>query len=84
MKARKPCNAFKFMHNLKSVENGEEFETIYPLELQIGKVNKVKHEARFLDVNIKIRDEELQTGLFNKKDLSSYSSYRIFKSCQSM
>ena len=33
MKARKPCNAFKFMHNLISVENGEEFETIYPLEL---------------------------------------------------
>ena len=33
MKARKPCNVFKFIHNLKSVENGEEFETIYHLEL---------------------------------------------------
>ena len=72
-KARKLCKISKFIHCLKSIENGEEFDSnhcnIYPQELEVCKENKVKHEARYLELDIEIRDRRFQIGLFSKKDL---------------
>ena len=59
IKARKR-NIFRFIDDLNSINDGGEFESnysnIYPEELQLGKENTDKHEASFLDLNIKIKD----------------------------
>ena len=57
IRARKLCNIFRFINDLNSLNDGGEFETnysnIYPEELQLRKENTDKHEASFLDLNIK-------------------------------
>ena len=51
------CNIFRFIDDLNSINDGGEFESnysnIYPEELQLSKENTDKHEASFLDLNIK-------------------------------
>ena len=70
IKARKLCNIFRFIDDLNSINDGGEFESnysnIYPEELQQGKENADKHEASFLDLNIKIKDGKFHFGIFNK------------------
>ena len=72
IKARKLCNIFRFISNLNSTNDGGEFESnysnIYPEELQLGKENTDKHEASFLDLNIKIKDGKFHFGLFDNRD----------------
>ena len=72
IKARKICNIFRFIDDLNSINDGGEFESnysnIYPEELQLGKENTDKHEASFLDLNIKIKDRKFHFGLFDKRD----------------
>ena len=72
IKARKFCNTFRFIHNLNSINDGGEFESnypnIYPEELHLGEENTDKHEASFLDLNIKIKDGKFHFGLFDKRD----------------
>ena len=80
MKARKPCNIFRFIDDLNSINDGGEFESnysnIYPEELQLGKENTDKHEASFLDLNIKIKDGKFHFGLFDKRDSFPFSIVR--------
>ena len=72
IKARKLCNIFRFIDDLNSINDGEEFESnysnIYPEELQLSKENTDKYETSFLDLNIKIKDGKFQFGLFDKRD----------------
>ena len=72
IKTRKYCNIFRFSDDLNSISDDGEFESsysnIYPEELQIGKENTDKHEASFLDLNIKIEDGKFRFGLFDKRD----------------
>ena len=60
IKARKLCNILRFVNDLNSINDGGQFESsysnIYPEELQLDKENTDKHEASFLDLNIKIKD----------------------------
>ena len=60
--ARKFCNIFRFIDDLNSMHDGGEFESnysnIYPEKSQLGKENTDKHEASFLDLNIKIKRME--------------------------
>ena len=76
IKTRKLCNIFKFINDLNSINDGGEFESsysnIYPEELQLGKENIDKHEASFLDLDIKIKDGKFQFGFFYKKKLISF------------
>ena len=71
IKARKRCNIFRFIDDLNSINDGGKFESnysnIYPEELQLGKENTDKHEASFLDLNIKIKDGKFHFGLFDKR-----------------
>ena len=61
IKTRKLCNNFRFIDDLNSIDDVGEFESSYfnisPEEFQLGKENTDKHEASFLDLNIKINDE---------------------------
>ena len=81
IKARKLCNIFRFIDDLNSINDGGEFESnysnIYPEELQLGKENTDKHEASFLDLNIKIKDGKFHFGLFDKRDSFCFSIIRM-------
>ena len=71
IKVRQLCNIFRFIDDLNSISDSGEFESnysnIYPEELQLGKENTDKHEASFLDLNIKIKDGKFHFGLFDKE-----------------
>ena len=81
IKARKLCNIFRFIDDLNSINDGGEFESnysnIYPEELQLGKENTDKHEASFLDLNIKIKDGKFHFGLFDKRDSFPFYTVRM-------
>ena len=72
IKARKLCNIFRFIDDLNAISDGGEFESnfsnIYPDESHLGKENTDKHEASFLELNIKIKDRKFHFGLFDKRD----------------
>ena len=72
IKARKLCNIFRFVDGSNSINDDGKFESsysnIYPEELQLGKENTDKHEASFLDLDIKIKDGKFHFGLFDKRD----------------
>ena len=57
------------MDDLNPINACGEFESNYsnicPEELQLGKENTNKHEASFLDLNIKIKDGKFHFGLFD-------------------
>ena len=81
MKARKLCNIFRFIDDLNTINDGGEFESnysnSYSEELQLGKENTDKHETSFLDLNIKIKDEKFQFGLFDKRNSFPFSIVRM-------
>ena len=72
IKARKVCNIFTFINDLKSINDSGEYESsysnIYPEELQLGKENTDQHEASFLYLNIKIKDGKFHFGRFDKRN----------------
>ena len=80
-KARKLCNIFRFIDDMNSINDGWEFESnysnIYPEKLQLRKENADKHEASFLDLNIKIKDRKFHLGLLDKRDSFPFSIVRI-------
>ena len=81
IKARKLCDTFRFIDNLNSINDDGEFESnysnIYSGEFQLGKENTGKHEASFLDLNIKIKDGKFHFGLFDKRDSFTFSIVRM-------
>ena len=72
IKARKLYNIFRLIDDLNCINDGGKFESsfskIYPEELQLCKKNTDKHEASFLDLDIKIKDGKFHFGLFDKRD----------------
>ena len=73
---------FRFIRNLNFINDGQEFESnysknIYPEKLQLGKENTDKHEASFLDLNIKIKDGKFHFGLFDKRDSFPFSIVKM-------
>ena len=62
-------------------KDGGEFESnypdIYPEELQLDKENTDKHEAKFLDLSIKIKDGNFHFGLFDKRYSFPFSTVRM-------
>ena len=80
-KKKRLCNIFRFIDDLNSINDGGKFESnysnIYLEELQLGKENTDKHEASFLDLNIKIKDGKFHFGLFDKRDSFSFSIVRM-------
>ena len=77
IKARKLCNIFRFIDDLNSINDGEEFESnfskIHHEELQLNRENTDKDEASFLDLDIKIKDEKFHFVLFDKQDSFPFS-----------
>ena len=72
IKERKLGIISRFINDLNSMNDGRNFESsysnIYPEKLQLGKENTHKHEASFLDLDIKIKDEKFHLDDFDKRD----------------
>ena len=71
IKARKHCDIFRFIDDINSTNDGWEIESnycnIYPKESEPGKEHTDKHEASFLDLEIKMRDAKFEIDLFDKR-----------------
>ena len=83
--ARKLSNIFRFIDDLSVVNDDGIFEVnikdIYPKELELTKENYNSSEASFLDLNISIKDNKFQLGLFDKRDSFPFNIVRMpFKS----
>ena len=72
IRARKLCNIFRFIDDLNALNDAGEFENnyqhIYPEELELGKEKFNNLDASFLDLDIKVKDGQFQVGLFDKRD----------------
>ena len=77
IKPRNFCSISKFVDDLRFINYGAEFEinycSIYSEKASLDKENIDRDKARFLDLDIKIRDRKFQIGLFDKRDSFSFS-----------
>ena len=83
--ARKFGNTFRFIDDLTSINDGNEFEAhhkeIYPEELELKKENALNTETNFLELNIKIQDRIFLHKIFDKRDNFGFHINRLpFKS----
>ena len=84
IKVRELCNIFRFIDDLNSINDGGEFKSsfessysnIYPGELHLGKEDTDKHEASFLNLDIKIKDVKFHFDLFDKRNSIPFSIVR--------
>ena len=81
IRARKLCNIFRFIDDLNAINDAGEFENnyqhIYPEELELGKENSNNLDASFLDLDIKVKDGKFQVGLFDKRDSFPFTIVRM-------
>ena len=81
IRARKLCNIFRFIDDLNALNDAGEFENnyqhIYPEELELGKENSNNLDASFLDLDIKVKDGQFQVGLFDKRDAFPFTIVRM-------
>ena len=78
-------NVFRFIDDLNAMNDSNIFfdniEHIYPPELELKKENLNESEASFLDLHIKIENNEFHTCLFDKRDDFNFDIVRMpFKS----
>ena len=80
-KARKFGNTFRFIDDLLSINDGNEFEKnihdIYPEELELKRENLTDSEASFLDLYLKINDGQIEIKLYDKRDSYSFPIVRL-------
>lgn len=81
IKARTLCNVFCFINNLNVINDAEIFTSklkdIYPEGLELHRENGNNTKASFLDLDIKIKNNQFQMGLFGKRDSFSFSIVRM-------
>ena len=81
MNARKINNSFRFIDDLRSLNDGITFEKhyrdIYPAKLETKKENDNNSCASFLDIYSYIENGEFHTKSFEKRDSSGFSIVRI-------
>ena len=53
---------------IKSPEFEQHISHIYPAELQLNKANACDKKTPFLDLNIKVVDDDIQTSVYDKRD----------------
>ena len=79
--ARKIKNIFRFIDDLNSINDHNIFfdniENIYPEELELGKENINDQEATFLDLQIKIINNQFDVSLYDKRDDFNFDIVRM-------
>lgn len=77
-------NVFRFIDDLNAMNDNiflENIHNIYPPELELKKENINESEATFLDLHIKIQNNEYHTCLYDKRDDFGFDIVRMpFKS----
>ena len=80
-KARLFSNTFRFIDDLCTINDNNEFERnyqqIYPVELELKKENNSNLEASFLDLSITLENKHFNTKLFDKRDAFPFSIVRM-------
>ena len=71
LNSRKLCSVFRFINDLSEINDTgiferDNFRDLYPLELHRENGNNT--EATFLELNILIKNNKFQVGLFDKRD----------------
>ena len=79
--ARKFGRVFRFIDDLISINDGGEFEKclplIYPEELELKKENAVNTATSFLELDIRICDNQFHTKLYDKRDSFGFHICRL-------
>ena len=79
--ARKFGNIFRFIDDLIAINDGNEFENhyneIYPSELTLKKENISHTETTFLNLHLCINEGQIQTSLYDKKELLQFRRCEI-------
>ena len=79
--ARKSGNIFRFTDDLIAINDGNEFENhyneIYPSELTLKKENISHTETTFLNLHLCINEGQIQTSLYDKKELLQFRRCEI-------
>ena len=81
IKARELRNVFRFIDDLSEINDAGIFESnfrdIYPEELELCKKNDNNAETKFLDLDIKLKNNTFQIGLFDKRGSFPFSIVRM-------
>ena len=80
-KARCFGNVFRYIDDLDAMNDGGLFEEfcseIYPHELELKKENNENTQATFLDLDIKIKNKQFITKLYDKRDDFPFAIVRM-------
>lgn len=83
--ARKFGNVFRYIDDLIALNDGLSFDSyhqdIYPPELELTKENVGNRECNFLDMHISIKENKINTTLYDKRNYFGFHITRLpFKS----
>ena len=75
--AKKLNHTFRFIDDLGSFNSDGNFQKvtkdIYPPCLKLNKENESDNDATLLDINIKVRNQQFETKLFDKRDAFGFT-----------
>ena len=87
-RARKFGNIFRFIDDLVAINGGLEFSKsyseIYPTELELKRENANTDYASFLDLEIHVIDNKLETKLYDKRNTFKFSVVRLPYKCSNI
>ena len=87
-RARKFRNIFRFIDDLVAINDGLEFSKsyseIYPTELELKRENANTNYASFLDLDINVIDNKLETKLYDKRNTFKFSVVRFPYKCSNI
>ena len=64
-------DACRYLDDILTIDNPEieqHISDIYPEELQLNKANACDKETPFLDLNIKVNDDDIHKSVYDKRD----------------
>ena len=80
-RARKFRHIYRYIDDLQAINDYGEFEKsigeIYPRELVLNKENTVDTATCFLDMSLKIKDGDIETSMFDKRDHFQFAIVRL-------
>ena len=87
-RARRFLNAFRFIDDLITLNDSDEFQRsfseIYPPELVLKKENTSNDKATFLDMEIIIQDNRFMYNLYDKRDYFNFAIVRFPFKCSNI
>ena len=80
-RARKFRHIYRYIDDLQAINDYGEFEKsiseIYPPELILNKENDTNTSTSFLDLSLKVKDGDIETSMFDKRDKFPFAIVRL-------